>query len=126
MVENPILSWSFIKKAVFSAVLAGIGAFAIASMGGGGNKSKDKMVKPEFTPIKTTNGFTIKAGPSYRGSLSFGQERTKNQVSYNSIVTYQKGNTTYVLPVKYKLQTSAASQSGSSLQMFNLKIKMHK
>jgi hypothetical protein len=126
MVEHPIIGWSFVRKAVISFILVGIGAFAIASMGGGGNKSKDKVVKPEFTPIRTTNGFTLKAGPSYRGSLSFGQEKTKNQTAYNSIVTYQKGNTTYVLPVKYKLQTSAASQSGSSLQMFNLKIKMHK
>ncbi|HTL09661.1 MAG TPA: hypothetical protein VL307_15420, partial [Chitinophagaceae bacterium] len=96
------------------------------SMGGGGNKSKDKAVKPEFTPIRTTNGFTLKAGPTYKGSMVFGQEKSKSAVSYNSIVTYQKGNTTYILPVKYKLQTSAASQSGSSLQLFNLRIKMHK
>ena len=114
------------KKTLISFILIGFAAFAIASMGGGGNKSKDKAVRPEFTPIRTTNGFTLKAGPSYHGSMIFGQEKNKNLVAYNSIVTYQKGNTTYILPVKYKLQTSAASQSGSSLQMFNLKIKIHK
>ncbi|MFT3936050.1 MAG: hypothetical protein QM726_20635 [Chitinophagaceae bacterium] len=113
------------KKTLFSLTLVGIGAFAIASMGGGGNK-KEKTAKPEFTPIRTTNGFTLKAGPSYSGSMLFGQQKSNNVISYNSIVTYQKGNTTYILPVKYKLQTSAASQSGSSLQMFNLKIKIHK
>jgi len=120
-----ILSMSA-KKVLISSILIGLGVFALASMGGGGNKSKDKAVKPEFTPIRTTNGFTLKAGPAYKGSMIFGQEKSKSAVSYNSIVTYQKGNTTYILPVRYKLQTSAASQSGSSLQMFNLRIKMHK
>jgi len=115
------------KKALISFILIGFGALAIASMGGGGgNKTKDKAIKPEFTPIRTTNGFTLKAGPSYHGSIIFGQEKNKNLISYNSIVTYQKGNTTYILPCKYKLQTAGVSPSGSSLQLFNLKIKLHK
>ena len=114
------------KKALISFVLVSLGVFAIASMGGGGNKSKDKTVKPEFTPIRTTNGFTLKAGPMYRGSFSIGQEKSKNLVSFNSIVTYQKGNTIYILPCKYKVQTSVPSQAASSLQLLNLKIKLHK
>ena len=122
---NELRILSAAKKTLTSLLLIGVGAFAIASMGGGGSK-KDKAVKPEFTPIRTTNGFTLKAGPAYHGSVIFGQEKINNLVSYNSIVTYQKGNTTYILPVKYKLQTSASSQSGSSLQMFNLRIKIHK
>ena len=116
---------STVKKAMASFLLVGFGVLAIASMGGGGSK-KDKAVKPEFTPIRTTNGFTLKAGPAYHGSVIFGQEKTSNLVSYNSLVTYQKGNTTYILPCKYKLQTSTASQSGSSLQLFNLRLKIHK
>jgi hypothetical protein len=126
MLNNQAIHVSFAKKAFISLILVGFGALAIASMGGGGSKTKDKSVKPEFTPIRTTNGFTLKAGPVYHGSMIFGQERNKDLVSLNSIVTYQKGNTTYILPCKYKLQTSAASQTGSSLQMFNLRIKIHK
>lgn len=114
------------KKMFTSILLVGMGIFALASMGGGGNKAKDKTVKPEFTPIKTTNGFTLKAGPVYRGSLSFGQQKSANLVSFNTIATYQKGNTIYILPVKYRLQTSPATQSASSLQLLNLKIKIHK
>jgi len=126
MLKNTAILTTTAKKALTSLLLIGVGVWALASMGGGGNKSKDKAVKPEFTPIRTTNGFTLKAGPVYHGSIIFGQEKTKNLVSYSSIVTYQKGNTTYILPCKYKLQTSSISQSGSSLQMFNLRIKMHK
>ena len=117
---------SVARKMFTSIMLVGIGMFAFASMGGGGNKSKDKTVKPEFTPIRTTNGFTLKAGPVYRGSVSFGQQKTATLVAFNSIATYQKGNTIYILPCKYKLQTSPAAKTGSSLQLVNLKLKLHK
>jgi len=118
-------SGSVVKKVLISLTLVGIGALAIASMGGGGSKAKDKTLKPEFTPIRTTNGFTLKTGPAYHGSMVFGLQKINNLISLNSIATYQKGNTIYIIPCKYKLQTPAY-QSGSSLQMFNLRIKIHK
>lgn len=123
MLENPKIALTSAKKALISFVLIGFGIFAIASMGGGGNKSKDKSIRPEFTPIRTTNGFTLKAGPSYHGSMIFGQEKSRNLVSYNSLVTYQKGNTTYIIPCRYKLQTTAPV---SNLQLLNLRFKIHK
>ena len=126
MLESPGIYLSAAKKTIISCLLIGLGVFAVASMGGGGSKNKDKSVRPEFTPIRTTNGFTLKAGPAYHGSVTFGQEKSKNLVSYNSIATYQKGNTVYILPVKYKLQTAPVTQSSSSLQLFNLRIKIHK
>jgi len=105
-------------------MLIAVAALAFASMGGGGNK-KSRSVKADFVPIRTTNGFTLKAGPSYSGSMTFGQEKTKNVISFSSVVTYQKGNTTYILPYKYKMQTSAFDQR-SSMQLLNFKLKMHK
>jgi hypothetical protein len=114
----------FRRKTIISFVLVGFAALAFASMGGGGAK-KSKTVKADFVPIRTTNGFTLKAGPSYHGSLIFGQEKNKNVISFNSVVTYQKGNTTYILPYKYRMQTSSM-ESRNNMQLFNLKLKMHK
>jgi hypothetical protein len=106
--------------------MLGMAVFAFGSMGGGGNKSKSKSVKgADFTPIRTINGFTLKAGPMYRGSMTFGQEKTKNVVSFNSVVTYQKGNTTYILPYRYKVQTNTFDAK-SNLQLFNMKVRLHK
>jgi len=116
---------SGLKKAFASLALVSVAAFALASMGGGGNKSKEKTSKPEFTPIRTANGFTLKAGPIYRGSVIFAQEKSRTLVAYNSLATYQKGNTTYILPVRYKIQT-ASSLQGSNLQLLNLRVRIHK
>jgi hypothetical protein len=125
MLRTPFISLASTKKAFTSFILIGLAVFALASMGGGGNKTKNKSIKADLTPIRTTNGFTLKAGPNYHGSMIFGQEKTKDVISFNSVITYQRGNTTYILPYKYKLQTSSF-QSRSSLQMFNLKLKIHK
>ena len=122
MLRISIISIAAAKKAFTSVALIGMAVFAIASMGGG---KKNKSVKADITPIRTTNGFTLKAGPSYNGSMIFGQAKSKNEVSFNSVITYQKGNTTYILPYKYKLQ-STSYQSKSSLQMFNLRLSIHK
>ena len=115
------------KKTFTSFILVGFAAMALASMGGGKNKSKNNSsVRPDITPIRTTNGFTLKAGPNYRGSMILGQDKNNAIISFNSIVTYQKGNTTYILPYKYKLQTSSYQSAKSNLQMFNLRLKIHK
>ncbi len=119
------ISGTAIKKTLISFTLVAFTVFAFGSMGGGNNKSKNKAVKTDFVPIRTTNGFTLKAGPSYHGSMIFGTDKKKNITSFNSVITYQKGNTTYILPYRYKIQ-SPSLQNKSSLQLFNLKVKMHK
>jgi hypothetical protein len=104
--------------------------FAIASKGGGGDKKKSPSFpfKSCFTPIRTVNGFTLKAGPAYAGSYLLGQERAPNYISLNTITTYQKGNTIFVLPFKYKVSTSPyLGLSGkTNLQVLDFKISMHK
>jgi hypothetical protein len=128
MLRNPFILKALTKKTLTSFILVSFAAIALASMGGGKNKAKtNSSIKPDITPIRTTNGFTLKAGPNYRGSMILGQDKSNNTViSFNSIVTYQKGNTTYILPYKYKLQTSSYQPGKSNLQMFNLRLKIHK
>ena len=118
------------RKVIISALLIVVAGLAFASKGGGGDKKKAANIpfKNNFTPIRTTNGFTLKAGPSYTGSYLLSQERTHNSVSFNTIATYQTGNTVFVIPYKYKVSTSPyLNLSGkTNLQVFDLKIRMHK
>ncbi|HZE86465.1 MAG TPA: hypothetical protein VE035_19225 [Puia sp.] len=118
------------RKVIISSLLIIVAGLAFASKGGGGDKKKATNIpfKNNFTPIRTTNGFTLKTGPAYTGSYLLSQERTRNSVSFNTIATYQTGNTIFVIPYKYKVSTSPyLNLSGkTNLQMFDLKIRMHK
>jgi hypothetical protein len=118
-----------IRKAISSVLLITVVGLAVASKGGGGEKKKAEIpFKNDFTPIRTTNGFTLKAGPAYTGSYLLGQERTKNSISFSTIATYQKGNAVFVLPYTYKVNVSPYQNlSGrNNLHILDLKIKMHK
>jgi hypothetical protein len=115
------------RQACFSALMIIVVALAFASKGGG-SKKKTPTYKSDFVPIRTFNGFTLRSGANFAGSHIFGIEKNDKHFSYNTIVTYQKGNTIFILPYKYKVNTSAftTSPAKSNLQMLDLKIKMHK
>lgn len=113
-----------------SLLLIAVVGLTFASKGGGGDKKKSSAnpFKSSFTPIRTTNGFTLKVGPSYAGSYLLGQEKNPNYISLNTITTYQKGNTIFVLPYKYKVPVSPyLNLAGkTNLQVLDFRIQMHK
>ncbi|MEO5999046.1 MAG: hypothetical protein ABIN89_19890 [Chitinophagaceae bacterium] len=115
------------RKISISFILVGLTVFTFASIGGDKNKSKKNSLQSGFTPVKTNRGFTLKEGLAYRGSMILRQEKTPSSIYYSSLVTYQKGNSTYILPNKYKvsLSTDAATHK-TSLQLLQLRIKLCK
>ena len=116
----------FKKQSVMITALAicGINAFAAIGIGGGG-KTKQQSIGIDFTPISVANSFTLKGNFSYRGSKILSEERTApNVITFNSIVTYQQGNTTYIMPYKSSVSLTPATNSGN-LQMLNFKVKIH-
>ena len=78
--------------------LVGLSVAAFATLGDGKSKKKSSLLnsKPTITPGK----FTLKSGYQYRGSQIINQKKDNNSFTRNSLVTYQKGNMTYILPVK--------------------------
>ena len=116
------------RKLLISASLVALVGFAWASKGGGGdNKKANIPLKTNFVPIRTTNGFTLKAGPMCTGSMLTGTEKTHEFVSFNTLITYQHGNTTYIMPHTYKVNSSIymRNTSGSNLSLLDLRINMH-
>ena len=111
------------KKTLISCAMIGAVALAVASSGGGKKKSSEPLL-PSYTPIRTTTGFTLKAGPSYAGSQILSTERTNNFIRYSTVVTYQKGSTTYILPQQVKVSTKPVFKS--NLNLLDFKIKFHK
>lgn len=119
------LSWFSGRRAIalFAFVCATVVTFA--SIGGEKSKNRKGSLASVFVPLKTSTGFTLKSGLNYRGSLVLKEIKTKESVSYSSLITYQKGNATYILPNRYKVSLRPASTT-SNLQMLNLKIKLSK
>ena len=117
------------RKALISTLMLAVVGLAFASKGGGGDKkSTNAPLKTEFVPIRTTNNFTLKVGPSYTGSILLGQERTKTSISFNTLVTYEKGNSIFVLPYKYRVNMPSMMDGSNktNLQLLDLRIKMHR
>lgn len=114
-------------KLLVAALFLSITGLAGASMGGEKKAKKAAKATEEFVPIRTTAGFTLKAGPSYKGSLGFNSSKSANgKLSINTLVTYQKGNTTYIMPYNSRINVAKTGNCNSSTQMLNLKVRIHK
>ena len=92
---------------------------------GVGKKSKGKLV----LNVNMSNGFkpnlylNLKSGLSYKGSLLANSSYSNSQNGYyNSFVTYQKGNTTYVIPYKQKVIVPETRQGYAGMKLI---IKAH-
>jgi hypothetical protein len=88
-----------LTRKLVTLFLIGLSVVAFASLGDGKTKGKKSSLlnsKPTITPGK----FTLKSGYQYRGSQIINQQTQNSTFTRNSLVTYQKGNMTYILPVK--------------------------
>lgn len=112
-----------LKKSIISCAMIGAVALALASSGGGKKKTNSPL-RAEFTPIRTTNGFTLKTGPSYTGSQVFSSERSKGYITYNALVTYQQGNKIFILPSQVKVNTKPLFRS--NLNALDLRFRLSK
>lgn len=113
-----------LKKSIICCAMIGIVALAVASSGGGGTKKKS-ILKPEFTPIRTSTGYSMRPGVTYTGAQVVASQRTKGGVTFNTLATYQRGNAVFILPNQYKVNTNKPAFK-SNLNMVDLKIKLKK
>ena len=112
----------FFRKTVICFAFIAMAALTFGSSGGGGKNKNDLNFK-EFTPIRTSGGFTLKAGPLYHGSQLLNMQQQNNTLLMNTVVTYQRGNTTYILPYRYKMNKPTVK---SNLNALDVKIKLGK
>lgn len=128
MLTPTTIYWrKLMRKLLVSALLIAVVGLADASKGGGGEKKKDDTsFKKNFTPIRTTSGFTLKAGPTLTANYFLNTEKTSKYVSFNTLVTYQKGNSIYVMPYHYKVNTSIYLDNSNSnnLRLLDLRVNL--
>ena len=77
-------------------VTASLAAFA--SLGDGGKHgTKNTSLTLSSKP------FTLRSGYNYRGNLNFNRPVSDKFIMLNTDITYQKGNSTYIIPLKKKV-----------------------
>lgn len=105
------------KIVLLVAVLNGIVLTSIADRGVGKNKKKVSLNIDTKGSAASTLSFNLKSGLKYKGSLLSKVENSKNTISYNSLITYQKGNTIYIIPHKQKMLVPDVKQGYTGMKL---------
>jgi len=61
---------------------------------------KSKSSKSSFSTIKKNLTLNLNVGFTYTGNRSFGFRKLGKENMFNSVISYQKGNITYMIPYK--------------------------
>ena len=94
----------FTKKLLAVVALVSVVVDASADKGvGRKNKIKTTLNITAPANIKSSIAFNLKNGLTYKGSLLNTGSTVGSSIMNNSLVTYQKGNITYIVPYKTKI-----------------------
>lgn len=99
-----LMIWKFSGKKLAVTLLVAFSAIAsFATLGDG--KKKTGASKSSLLSSKSTSAgsFSLRSGYTYRGNQVINTKKQTNYISLNTVVTYQKGNTTYIVPLKKKV-----------------------
>jgi hypothetical protein len=114
-----------LRLAGVSLLFMAVTVLAFASKGGG-EKKKHTAFEDRFTPIDAASSFTLKKMPVYSGTLMNFRPQADNRISMQAMITYQQGNTTFILPYQYKVKIGPVTSSDgkTNLQFLGVKIQM--
>ena len=92
------------RKLAVLVLLAASAMGAFATLGDGKAKSGNPNSSFLSNKSKTRPGsFSLRSGYSYRGNQVINTQGQKKYISLNTVVTLQKGNTTFIVPLKKKV-----------------------
>jgi hypothetical protein len=89
-----------LKRKIATAVFISVSLAAFATLGDGGKKFGKNNSLP-FTLC--SKNFTLRSGYNYKSNNLLTSTEPKQFILLNTVATFQKGNATYVLPLKKKL-----------------------
>jgi hypothetical protein len=88
-----------LKKKITTLLLITLSIAAFATLGDDSGKSGRKVTSSVLLPHSAKN-FSLRSNYSYQSNRLLNAPEKKEFIMLNPVVTYQKGNTTYVLPLK--------------------------
>jgi hypothetical protein len=91
------------RKMLVIALIATSTIAGFAALGDGTSKNtSDRPLRSLLTNKSQTNSFSLRSNYNFRGNQVINTS-TQKYISLNMVLTYQKGNMTYVLPLKKKV-----------------------
>ena len=111
------------KLLLVVVVLSGIAFSALADKGIG-KKNKAKVTLNITTPSTLRNSISLnlKSGLKYTGSLLVSQQVDGKSLLSNTLLTYQKGNTVYIIPHKQIIAVPEITRGYTGMKLI---IKSH-
>jgi hypothetical protein len=110
----------FIKKAAIILTLVSATTVVFADRGTGKKSNKVRTtlnIAPTASSLKSTVMSNLKNGLSYKGSFLTTKHTSNAVVASNTMLTYQKGNTTYLLPYKTKMAVADMGQGYTGVKL---------
>ena len=107
-------------KVLLTALVIVCTGFSAMADRGVGKKSKTTKVTLNITTpstLKNSLPFNLRNGLRYSGSMLMGQQSTSGASMMTSVVTYQKGNTTYIIPYKQKIVVPEIKQGYTGMKL---------
>ena len=108
------------KIALLALLLNGIMLTTLADRGVS-KKAKTKVtlnINTKNSSFSNNLSFNLKSGLKYKGSLLSGTTKTSpTTVIQNNVVTYQKGNSVYVIPYKQKILVPEVRQGYTGMKL---------
>jgi hypothetical protein len=98
---------NILKRKLVTALLVTASVASFATLGDGGGKKNTTTYSKSLLSTKSYNynykTFSLKSGYNYRGSSPLSLHDENKYIMLNTVITYQKGNSTYILPMKKKV-----------------------
>lgn len=100
---------------VIVLLLCGIGYLSFADRGGIGRKNKPQFNIELHGTLKNSIPFNLKSGLVFRGSEIISSHKIGNSLITESVMSFQKGKTTYLIPYKQRIVIQDYSKDGYKL-----------
>ena len=112
------------KMILVVVMLSGIAFSALADKGiGKKNKAKVTLnISSTNTTLRNSISLNLKSGLKYTGSLLVSQQVDGKSLLSNTLLTYQKGNTVYIIPHKQIIAVPEMKQGYTGMKLI---IKSH-
>lgn len=98
--------WRMLSRKLTVILLLAVSAFAAYATLGDGKSKASANPKKSLLSNKATvvpGSFSLKSGYTYRGNQVIKTNSENKYISLNTVVTTQRGNTVYIVPLKKKV-----------------------